>query len=180
MKNVENSEQLRKALKPENEVNFDEWIDLFGMFIPKSELTKLLEKTKNGSLNTIESFYRALRDAFEKYDDFAWSWTVALLKQELNVDVAEISGEQLKQIIDEWKENKQRFNNLIMSDAQKEYDVNSRIGYGIDGDETVRDLDFERVRGNYETNGFVQELKRENTEIEKLANEWNKKLDKIF
>ena len=113
-----------------------------------------------------------MKAEFEAYDAQAWAWTAALLKAEKGIDVANISKEDLRTIILEWKENKQRFNKMIMADAQKEFDASSRIAYGIDGDQEVRDADFEAVRGRYEANSFVQELLSENEEIEAIAAKW--------
>lgn len=45
----------------------------------------------------------------------------------------------------------------------------SKIGFGLDGEEEIRDLDFENVRGKYEENKFVIELKKETEEIRKTT-----------
>ncbi len=73
-------------------------------------------------------------------------------------------------LLSEYVANKIRLNNLILKDAQSEFDKTSRLAYGIDGDETIRNLDFEAVRGTYDTNKFVKELKAENEAVEKRVN----------
>ena len=45
-----------------------------------------------------------------------------------------------------------------MSDARKEFDATVKIGYGVDGESTVRDADFDAVRGTFEDNAFVKQL----------------------
>ncbi len=163
---------VRQALKPEESVSLENWYDLLGLFIAESRLQNLLAKIKGGAFATADQLYQALKAEFEAYEAQAWAWTAALLKAEKGIDVANISKEDLRTIINEWKENKQRFNKMIMADAQKEFDANSRIAYGIDGDQEVRDADFEAVRGRYEANSFVQELLSENEEIEAIAAKW--------
>ncbi len=163
---------LRSALNPVKKPVLENWYDLLGLFVAQSALDGLLNKIKQGAFASYDRFYSELKAIYDDYDEYAWAWTAALLKEEKGIDVAEISGEQLQEIIRDWKENKQRFNKMIMADAQKEYDANSRIGYGIDGDEQVRSADFEAVRGNYETNGFVRELQEENSKIEEIAARW--------
>ncbi len=163
---------VRKALKTEYPTKLENWYDLLGLFVSQSVLNALLSKIKRGAFTTYDKFYKELEAIFTNYDKYAWAWCAALLKEEKGIDVAAITREQLSGIISDWKENKQRFNKMIMADAQKEYDANSRIGYGIDGDQNVRDADFEAVRGSYDSNGFVQELEAENKEIEAIASKW--------
>jgi hypothetical protein len=50
---------------------------------------------------------------------------------------------------------------MILMDAEKEFDAGSKIGFGLDGDDNVRDADFESVRGTYDTNSFVTGLRQE-------------------
>ena len=78
-----------------------------------------------------------------------------------------------------WKENSIRLNNMILADAKKEFDANSRIGFGLDGDVSVQDADFEQVRGSYEGNSFVKGLRDNNIEIEQKASEIIQKLEQL-
>jgi hypothetical protein len=70
-------------------------------------------------------------------------------------------------LLDEWQASVVRFNNLVLKDAEKEFAQCSRVGYGIDGDATIRDQDFEAVRGTFADNKFVVELKKESEEAVK-------------
>jgi hypothetical protein len=74
-------------------------------------------------------------------------------------------------MISDWKESSVTFNELVLEDAYKEFSEKSRIGYGIDGDETIRDQDFEAVLGKYEENKFVNELKKESETIKEKADQ---------
>ncbi|RKY04912.1 MAG: hypothetical protein DRP66_11140 [Planctomycetota bacterium] len=49
---------------------------------------------------------------------------------------------------------------MRLADAQKEYAATSRISFGIDGDEQVRDADFEAIRGEPEDNDFIIEMQQ--------------------
>lgn len=73
------------------------------------------------------------------------------------------------QLIDDWKSNAIKLNNMILKDAEKEFDGSSRLSFGIDGDQVVRDLDFEAVRGTYGNNKFVRELQQEIRDIGEKA-----------
>lgn len=66
----------------------------------------------------------------------------------------------------EWKTSAVKFNNMILKDAEKEFDQLSRISFGPDGDETDQLADFESIRGKYETNNFIVGVRNETKEIE--------------
>ena len=83
--------------------------------------------------------------------------------------MANIPVETLIRIISDWKVNAVKLNNMILKDAEKEFDISSRLGFGIDGNENTRDLDFRAVRGEYEENKFVLGLQKEITGIEARA-----------
>ena len=47
----------------------------------------------------------------------------------------------------------------LLADAEKEYDLVARFGYGVDGDADIQSRDFEAVRGTFDTNSFVRQMK---------------------
>ena len=47
----------------------------------------------------------------------------------------------------------------LLADAEKEYDLVARFGYGVDGDADMQSRDFEAVRGTFDTNSFVRQMK---------------------
>ena len=79
------------------------------------------------------------------------------------------SSELIQVIIDKWFISKTKLLKMILKDAEKEFDSNSRISYGIDGDEEVKDSDFKNVRGSYEENAFVKEVNKEISDCEEIA-----------
>jgi len=58
---------------------------------------------------------------------------------------------------------------MILQDAAKEFESSNQIGFGVDGDELTGELDFKAVRGAYEENGFVSDLRNETRDIEEKA-----------
>ena len=47
----------------------------------------------------------------------------------------------------------------ILADAEKEFDPIARFGYGLEGGETERDRDFAAVRGGFDDNSFVRQMR---------------------
>jgi hypothetical protein len=97
----------------------------------------------------------------------AWRYAKALLSERLGKEILEAAD--VIQIISEWQDNYIRLNNLILKDAEKEFDNQSRVGYGLDGDEAVRDADFSAVRGTLADNKFIIELQKESEQIARQA-----------
>jgi hypothetical protein len=110
-----------------------------------------------------------LLDIYKNYNEYAWEWCAALISSQLGTDPVNMPVAGLIQIIAEWKTNAVKFNNMILKDAEKEFDTTSRLGFGIDGDENTRDLDFEVVRGAFRDNKFVSGLEKEINSIEEKA-----------
>jgi hypothetical protein len=92
-----------------------------------------------------------------------------LIEDRFNLMIDDISKEQLAQILIDWRDNSIKLNNMILKDAEKEFDQLSKIGFGLDGNEKERNDDFENVRGKFEENKFVVELQNESGQIKLKA-----------
>lgn len=175
VESVSSSAELSNALKANTE-DGSRWIDMSGLFLTDSDLKTLQEDVIQGSIDTVEALQQRLQREYENYDEKAWNWTAGLIKKMYGAVPAELSSEKLTAIIDEWKKNSIKFNNMILKDAEKEFDPGSMLGFGIDGGEETQKKDFTAVRGTYEDNSFVQSLQRESMQKEEKAAEIIQKL----
>jgi carbonic anhydrase/acetyltransferase-like protein (isoleucine patch superfamily) len=162
-------QDLRKNLRTDGKKGEGKWIDLFGMLAPDEEIDSLIRGIKSGRRKSITDVQANLLEIHENYKKYAWNWCVNQIQIETGETMENISREKLIQILTDWKDNSIRLNNMILKDAEKEYDISSKVGFGIDGENNIKDIDFEAVRGTYETNKFVLSLKHECQEIEKKA-----------
>lgn len=142
------------------------WYDLAGMLVSKTRLDACIESICSDSTDSVETLLSIFADTAAAYHEDNLSWWAQLVKEQFGVTPAELNREQLTQILEDWKKNALKLNNMILKDAEKEFDPTSRIGYGLDGDETVQKTDFESVRGSYDGNKFVKNLRKENEHIE--------------
>ena len=55
-----------------------------------------------------------------------------------------------------WKEAVIGLDEMLYEDARKEFSLASMTGFGADGSREEKELDFEQVRGVFESNSFVQ------------------------
>jgi hypothetical protein len=148
----------------------DKWIDLAGMFVEEGFVQSLMEDVKTEKINTVKEIIRNLQSEFENYDRKVFNYTLDLIHRISGISFSKITSDELKQIITDWEDSSLKLNNMILADAQKEFDSISQIGFGIDGDAETIKADFENVRGTYSDNKFVRELLEENKSI-KLKSE---------
>lgn len=149
---------ISKCLKPQTQVGQGSWIDLSGLIAPKSEIIRLLElieKEKISQLTDIELFFKELH---ANYYEFEWTWTADFIKSYLHKNVDDFSVDELIGIIDEWCESVVQIDRMLYDDAKKEFRMESMTGFGIDGDQKIKEMDFEQVRGKFEDNDFVKEI----------------------
>jgi hypothetical protein len=140
------------------------------MYAEKDQIEQLVESVVSGKIITIDELQNHLARIFKAYYKKEWNWCSSVLKGWKNFELKNFTISELKELLTEWKTGAIKFNNMVLKDAEKEFDQLSRIGFGPDGDETEQLADFENIRGKYETNHFVVGLKNEIIEIEKKYN----------
>jgi hypothetical protein len=145
------------------------WVDICGMYSPAGKIEELVDAVKTHKIKSHEELYLMLVSIYENYPEYSWIWCSSLISQQTGNRPENIPIDDLIKIITDWKTNAIKLNNLILKDAEKEFDNGSKLGYGIDGDERTRDEDFLAVRGAYEDNKFVTGLQKESKEIEEKA-----------
>ncbi|HAL46048.1 MAG: hypothetical protein A2Y12_20380 [Planctomycetes bacterium GWF2_42_9] len=149
------------------------WVDVAGMFAPQAAIETLLNDIESGKLNSIDEIQKRLQNCFNDYAENKWSWACekinSILKNQFDPD-------SIIKILGNWSAASHKLYDLIIQDAQKEFETAPRLGFGIDGDDAVRDADFDAVRGTFETNSFVKELKKRQTDIKETLEVWTGKL----
>ena len=150
-------EQVRRMLVPDTEIGKGEWIDLSGLIAPKTEITRLMDEIEEGklSLSEVQERFVSLHSNYYTYE---WTWALCELEKVWGCSVSEVTMEQIVRTIDDWQDAVVSLDRMIYEDAKKEFDLNSQTGFGADGNDEQRQLDFESVRGRFESNPFVVEV----------------------
>ena len=169
--NFKDLSELQSYLKPDK-IGLGEWVDLAGLLAPQAIIQEIVDDLNNARFNDVEQLQSRLKSVYDDYDDCIWSWYTEMLKRETGIQLDQITTEQIQEPVMQWKVNSLKLNNMILKDAEKEFDQNSTIRFGPDGDEEVKKDDFTEVRGTYEENKFVLSLHAENEEIENRAKRW--------
>ncbi|NQU55405.1 MAG: DUF4954 family protein [Bacteroidetes bacterium] len=154
-----------ERLKPVGENGKGNWVDILGMFMSEDSFNNFRADIINGEIFSIDGIQSSLTEIFGQYNDLAWNWCASIIELKNECKITDLTKDHVIQLISEYQKNAVKLNNMILKDAEKEFDSITKIGFGVDGDEQVRDQDFENVRGTYEKNKFVSELIRETEKI---------------
>ena len=162
-------QEVQSALSNHIAGELSPWLDINGLLAPASAITDFVDRTVNGGVKNIQDFHSLLSDIHGRYDQEEWKWCAKLIEIRSNQPLNKITAEALKSLVDEWKTTALKFNNMILQDAQKEFNTDTKLSYGVDGDEAVRDADFTAVRGTFERNSFVKGVQEDCLKIEARA-----------
>ena len=162
--------ELRDRLVPTYTIGGGEWLDVSGLIAPQSEIDGLVKNVVAGklSLSDIEQQFAMMH---KNYYDYEWTWAYDKLLEYWGKTIDEVTIDDLVALIEAWKKAVVALDRLLYSDAKKEFDLNSKTGFGVDGDESVKMRDFESVRGSFEENPFVKECLQHIERKTKLGND---------
>jgi hypothetical protein len=148
-----------------------EWLDVSGLFIPLHKVELLIEEIKDGKKGQIQQIQDYFSEQLNQYGSYKASYFKNLLKEIRDIDLNNITALQVIELINGWKSASIKLNNMILKDAEKEFDATSHLGYGISPTEVIRNTDFAEVHGSFDSNGFVKGLKAEIELVNQKAEE---------
>jgi len=161
--------EIKRMLSATESEGAGKWTDISGLFAPAAKIDELMTAVKSSKLKSVEEIAVYLTGLFNMYYEYTWVWCSDIILSMTGKKPEYLDPDELVNIITDWKTNATKLNNMIVKDAEKEFDQGSRIGYGLDADDKIKDEDFEAVRGNYENNKFVIALNTESQEISEKA-----------
>ncbi len=159
-------ENIQNELKPATGEVGLKWVDILGMVSSENAINLLAADIKSNKISAVNELHKGLKSIFENYETEAYAWGTKQMKNYLGIDVSKITKSELIKIVTNWKINSLKMNTMILKDGEKEFDQNSKLGFGNDGDKAIQDADFEAIRGTYETNPFIVALQEESAKIE--------------
>ncbi|HPS55546.1 MAG TPA: DUF4954 family protein, partial [Sedimentisphaerales bacterium] len=155
-----NDAEIQNRLKPDTQTGLGKWIDLAGLFAPEQSVNDLLNKIENNKIKSLEEIKDAFWNMHKNYYTYEWTWAIDVLQKQLNKSIDQITAKDVTQIVNQWKDSVITLDNMLAEDASKEFSEVSQTSFGLDGDENTKTQDFLQVRGDYETNSFVCEIKK--------------------
>ena len=162
---------LRKVLEKDTPVGSGRWIDLSGLICPAEALEGLLQSIEKERISTIEEINSYFISIHNNYYNYEWSWVYEAFRSFMGKDVMNLSSEEITEIIKRWLDAVLTIDKYLYEDASKEFSLLKRTGFGIDGEEADKELDFESVRGEFETNQMVISIREHMDTKQKLGEE---------
>ncbi len=116
----------------------EQWIDLAGLLLPRQRIDGLIDDVNSGRIVTMSQLGEALIDCARHYADDEWVWVRNQARAVLGVDLDSVDSTTLLTIVNDFATRQTKFLELILLDAEREFDEASRVGYGLDGDAETR------------------------------------------
>jgi hypothetical protein len=155
----ESIEQIRERLKPDfGTIGLGDWVDISGLFAPKTEIDKMILSIESGETTSIEQINDALRLIQNNYYDYEWTWVIDKICARLKKSIEEIEISDIVNIVNTWKKSVVDLDQELYRDAKKEYELALKTSFGMDGNHEDKEADFESVRGDFESNDFVKNI----------------------
>lgn len=149
------NEEIRERLKPDTAVGSGEWVDIAGLIAPKSEIDALISAIENGSLDNLDDINGEFQRIHRNYYTYEWTWAYEKMLDFFGLEAESITADDIVRIVEQWKKAVIGLDQMVYEDAKKEFSLAAMTGFGADGTKTEKELDFEQVRGDFDTNPFV-------------------------
>lgn len=158
-KDVSTDRALREALRKDCPAGGGNWADIAGLIAPTSVIKEVCDAVVSGQISDSVELTRRFRDIHRDYYSYEWTWAYDAIEKFWGVDMSSITRSEAMDIVKQWKNAVVSLDKLIYDDASKEFALTSMTGFGVDGDKTTRDEDFNAVRGGaFDDNQFVRDV----------------------
>lgn len=171
--------ELNAILKPKTETGPGKWLDLAGELVPAEAADGILNDIESGAICDPDRLRKQLVWADNNYAEFEWAWASNILQQKLGKTIDTLTPADIIEALSRWKNAVVEIDNMLLEDIKKGFAPDSQIGYGIDGNRQDRAADFAAVRGTYDENSVVSDIKKHSDEKSRIADELIRKLQKI-
>lgn len=152
----QSDKEIQERLTPNCAVGVEEWIDLSGLIAPKSEIDRLIADIESGRIATLDEINNAFVRLHNEYYDLEWNWASEIIPRWYGKPLDKITASDIIEIVNIWKDAVVSLDEMLYDDAKKEFSLTSKTGFGVDGNHQQKNIDFEQVRGAFESNPFVE------------------------
>lgn len=151
----QSDEEIRRRLVPDTPIGEGEWVDASGLIAPKSEIERLMNEIEDGTVRTVREMHDRFAEMHANYYTYEWTWAYGKMLEFYGLEADKVTAADIVAIVRQWKESVVWLDRMVYEDAKKEFSLTSMTGFGADGSRTEQQLDFEQVRGVFESNPFV-------------------------
>ena len=172
--------KIQQAFAADKQASYSyEWVDICGQLMSKKRMLDTVESIEAGKIADYNSFSNEMEKINQSYEIDEWAWVVNAYKDVFGKDLESVTKEDLSQTAESYRATRTKFLKQILVDAEKEFDALSRTGFGYDGSEADLEKDFLQVRGRYDDNKFVKDLRQSVETVERSMMEFKEKISKL-
>lgn len=175
-----NDEEVRQRLLPDTSIGQGEWVDISGLIAPKTEIERLMSDIETGVLHTVNQIHDRFAEMHANYYTYEWTWAYGKMLEFYGLDAKTITAKDIINIVHQWQQSVVWLDKMVYEDAKKEFSLSSMTGFGADGSKEEQMLDFEQVRGVFESNPFVTAVLKHIEVKTELGNELVARLSNIY
>ncbi len=150
-----NDEEIRARLRPDTPIGSGEWVDISGLIAPKTEIDYLLDGIERGEINRLKYINAEFERMHRNYYTYEWTWAYERIEEFYGIHPEEMTAADVINIVEKWRAAVVGLDHMVYEDAKKEFSLAAMTGFGADGSRREKKLDFEQVRGDFESNSFV-------------------------
>lgn len=173
-------DDIRRRLMPDTSIGQGEWVDVSGLIAPKTEIDALLDGVEAGTINRLKCINAEFQRMHENYYSYEWTWAYEKIASVYGIDMSQITAGDVKMIVERWKTSVVALDEMVYEDARKEFSLAAMTGFGADGTRVEKELDFEQVRGDFESNPFVVDVRNHIVAKTRLGDELLERLSGIL
>jgi carbonic anhydrase/acetyltransferase-like protein (isoleucine patch superfamily) len=174
------NKELQERLKPDKSHGNGEWVDLAGLIAPRRVVEKLMDNIETGRIKSLQRIEEEFRNMHKSYYDWEWIWSCERIEEEAGKPVSKFTAADVINLVEKWKKSVIDLDKMLYEDARKEFTLSSMTGFGIDGGEEIKKLDFEQVRGDFESNSVVAAIQDHIKKKSALGDELIERMSKII
>jgi len=172
--------ELIQLLTTKDHTGTTYWSDMAGMIICQESLSNLIEEIENNQLMSSQDITLKISSINNNYDKFSWNWCTVQMADYLGHSLETVSIAEINHFIENWMKITQKLDQYFLEDAEKEFSMRTKISFGIDGDTSIRELDFNAVRGYSATNSFINKIHVHLSDKTIMYNTAKEKLSKLL
>lgn len=170
-------EKIQKSFAADGDsVYSSQWTDIGGQLMPLQRLLDVTAAIEKGEIDDIDTFGKVMGEIYQASEKDEWHFVKDTYKQIFEEDLESMTEEGLVQMAESYQKVKGKFLKQVLVDAEKEFGDLSRTGFGHDGAAEDLDEDFHRVRGRYNDNKFVREMRANLEAVERRVSDFKEKL----
>ncbi|MBI9038259.1 MAG: DUF4954 family protein [Bacteroidales bacterium] len=178
--NFKNKKEIQNRLNPDTPIGKGKWVDLAGLIAPEEIINKMFSDIENKKITTLEEIENQFKMIYENYYSYEWTWAINIFQQRINKKINEINSQDIIEQVEKWISSVTDLDNMLYQDVKKEFSHNIKTGFGMDGEEIDKQIDFENVRGDFENNSTALEIKDHIIKKTNIGNELIERMKKVI